>query len=1026
MKRGLNHKNSLPDPEFGGESSESARAIHYVVQKDTLMTYVSALIAQADLRKLRGSTIERKQMSTKTIYKRIALVAVASLGAGLLSVAPASAALTTAIETTFVQGGTTTAVTAAAGALDAASAAGADTIYVRSGATTQTFKFGMTGVTTADVAFITLVKGASAPTAVADLIDTTCVSVAGNETFAATTADMDVDGAGALAATTDTGCALTVTGTDAVDAVFSSPALTAGTYSIWASATVNMDATTYKIANVTSYDTGAPVTASYSAVGYTQIGTRASQNATLSLKDSSSRSTFLVGDEQVSHVSTPVTNATAPAVQGIDNIDTDGLTKADTTPTATAGVFAGYTVAINAAAGTQPTKNTLFTIASTITNGATAFGSTSVTYRNVDTTASIAGGSITFTGATSKAVVSTISTVVSLQTTAADYVITVKDAAGALVKGATPVATATSGTVSAAVAATIGAGTDSTFQFTPAATAGTSTVTFTLATGATSMSTSVAITAAAYGATAATTASVTSVTKTDGSGIVRTSTLPATNAWSAARNVTGLTVTVGGLDASKVAKFTLGGSATDRKINGVATGGSIYPVASAAGVVTFNLTLTSATDTQNITVAMDAAGDGTDATLTITFNDTAATLTTAPVSGTLNMSTPSQTKPVAATLADQFGNAITGGSFSLTNTVVPVGATAATAVTANADAAGKATLNAVLGATLGTYTFELKAFSANAAQAGSTSTISWSVTTSGVAGTLTLTDNDAAATGVTTTDDKGSRTVIIPLTAANTVTSVATGTGTTDSATEIIVTSATPAGLGFTATATNGIRLFTTNPNGSALAAGKSEVTGTAGSSANLWAVPTKVGAGTITVVAGGLTKVYTLTGLAATAANVKSAIITLTPTANAGQYTVKASDAFGNGVVNDVAISLAGPGAFSNGFKNLTVTTGADGTNTFNVVSDGSAATTITAKLSASGNGAYVVITAAQATAAAVTLTGTLGASTDTATATLAGKGGTADTTTLANLTTLINSLIAKINALNKLVLKIQKKVKA
>ena len=86
MKRGLNHKNSLPDPEFGGESSESARAIHYVVQKDTLMTYVSALIAQADLRKLRGSTIERKQMSTKTIYKRIALVAVASLGAGFLLV----------------------------------------------------------------------------------------------------------------------------------------------------------------------------------------------------------------------------------------------------------------------------------------------------------------------------------------------------------------------------------------------------------------------------------------------------------------------------------------------------------------------------------------------------------------------------------------------------------------------------------------------------------------------------------------------------------------------------------------------------------------------------------------------------------------------------------------------------------------------------------------------------------------------------------------------------------------------------
>jgi trimeric autotransporter adhesin len=92
MKRGLNKENSLPDPEFGGESSESARAIHYVVQKDTLMTYEKGLFAQADPGIVSGSTIERKQMSTKTIYKRIALVAVTALGAGVLSVAPASAA----------------------------------------------------------------------------------------------------------------------------------------------------------------------------------------------------------------------------------------------------------------------------------------------------------------------------------------------------------------------------------------------------------------------------------------------------------------------------------------------------------------------------------------------------------------------------------------------------------------------------------------------------------------------------------------------------------------------------------------------------------------------------------------------------------------------------------------------------------------------------------------------------------------------------------------------------------------------
>jgi len=53
---------------------------------------------RAELRKFLNSTNERKHMSTKTIYKRIALVAVAALGAGVLSVAPANAgAETTAL-----------------------------------------------------------------------------------------------------------------------------------------------------------------------------------------------------------------------------------------------------------------------------------------------------------------------------------------------------------------------------------------------------------------------------------------------------------------------------------------------------------------------------------------------------------------------------------------------------------------------------------------------------------------------------------------------------------------------------------------------------------------------------------------------------------------------------------------------------------------------------------------------------------------------------------------------------------------
>jgi trimeric autotransporter adhesin len=66
------------------------------------MTYEKGLFAQADPGIVSGSTIERKKMSTKTIYKRIALVAVAALGAGVLSVAPANAAGNTDVATTKV------------------------------------------------------------------------------------------------------------------------------------------------------------------------------------------------------------------------------------------------------------------------------------------------------------------------------------------------------------------------------------------------------------------------------------------------------------------------------------------------------------------------------------------------------------------------------------------------------------------------------------------------------------------------------------------------------------------------------------------------------------------------------------------------------------------------------------------------------------------------------------------------------------------------------------------------------------
>ena len=68
----------------GGEFDTSARAMY----RDEVVYPL-----QAELRIVRSSTIERKQMSTKTTFKRIALVTVAALGFGVMSVVPSTATI---------------------------------------------------------------------------------------------------------------------------------------------------------------------------------------------------------------------------------------------------------------------------------------------------------------------------------------------------------------------------------------------------------------------------------------------------------------------------------------------------------------------------------------------------------------------------------------------------------------------------------------------------------------------------------------------------------------------------------------------------------------------------------------------------------------------------------------------------------------------------------------------------------------------------------------------------------------------
>jgi len=89
----------------GGEFDTSARAMY----RDEVVYPL-----QAELRIVRRSTIERKQMSTKTTFKRIALVTVAALGFGTMAaISPASATTTTTTALSSVTVTGTTAGTAA-------------------------------------------------------------------------------------------------------------------------------------------------------------------------------------------------------------------------------------------------------------------------------------------------------------------------------------------------------------------------------------------------------------------------------------------------------------------------------------------------------------------------------------------------------------------------------------------------------------------------------------------------------------------------------------------------------------------------------------------------------------------------------------------------------------------------------------------------------------------------------------------------------------------------------------------------
>jgi hypothetical protein len=113
----------------GEECGAVARALHHEVKGSSLY--------QADLEKSSRSTKERKQMSTKTTFKRIALATVAALGFGVLTSAPSNSVNTVSAAFTKSIAQSTTYLTVVGAGLTDSAGVISFTVTNESAATTQ-------------------------------------------------------------------------------------------------------------------------------------------------------------------------------------------------------------------------------------------------------------------------------------------------------------------------------------------------------------------------------------------------------------------------------------------------------------------------------------------------------------------------------------------------------------------------------------------------------------------------------------------------------------------------------------------------------------------------------------------------------------------------------------------------------------------------------------------------------------------------------------------------------------------------
>jgi len=865
---------------------------------------------------------ERNTM-LKTLKRKIALVAVAGLGFGLVSTVPAFAAPVTAVTSWGIAetGNTATA------RVDAAAAE--NVVYTRVGATLT-------------LANIVLNDGAgTAPVMKLVALDAAAANAAAVAAGLATSSDV-------IAKTSATAAAIaaatyTFTATAAMNGKFlylvADDANDGASYEVTTDLGIKLDV----------INAGVPASISY-AQNTREVATGAQDyTVPVTVKDANGSSTRLFENETIITSVSPQTGVAG------SQVDTTVATATLAEGEESAAGASTYEVVLDGNGSEGPnTGSTIagvsYTLDSQLVRSGNAVGTVaSATYTRVSNTAGMTG-TLTFTSDTD-ATESTTLTTVPNQATSNFYVLA-KDAAGALIKGVTInlALSGVTGATSVTADTTAQSGYTSARTATPTA-AGAGTITASITTGVSTISKTLAVTSVGYGATAAAIANV-SIAAVNGNGFVAGTAL--TGAWTSSRTVTSLNVTITGMDASKATKVrAVAGGTVGVKAAGVAAGTDAYVTADATGKVIVPITLTSAAADDTIRLRIDANGtsnlanagedDLTATPIIITFKDSAGALTTSPATATTSFVGTGSTNTIEATVADQFSNPVLGGSFQITNTTVPATVTAQTAAVVNVGSNGKANLSAVVGSVAGTYVFTIKARNANGTQIGSDSVVTYVATADGAPGSVTLTgggSEDGTGTYTVWVSPNGT----VPNTGNETADAIlATDTTAAAKAAKygnwIVITASVKnaAGTGVDnvkveVTGTSGLYFKSTAPavTNKLSTMTATSVTTAGGGVATVYAVASKAGNHTVTLKVGSKTATASFsaaTGIATTSVarkvTLSSANVAITGNAIT-QVTATVTDEFGNAISGvDLTGTVTGvAGRFAGGARSFSAKT--------------------------------------------------------------------------------------------------------